>query len=118
MLNALFIKDEIFTGKFKWYKISDGKCKLLKSKSDQKELDITKPKYNTKMFKQQVEDQEKEIDEEFFKKHSEYQSPSEMLDNLLSLDNLKRNEVTEKINNNFEYLSDKVTELPSNEVIK
>ena len=41
-----------------------------------------------------------------------------MLENLLSLENLKRNEVAEKINNNFEYLSDKVTELPSNEVIK
>ena len=41
-----------------------------------------------------------------------------MLENLLSLENLKRNEVAEKINNNFKYLSDKVTELPSNEVIK
>ena len=69
------------------------------------------------MFKQQVEDQEKEIDKEFFKKYFKYQSPSEMLENLLSLDNLKRNEVAEKINN-FEYLSDKVTELLSNEVIK
>ena len=43
------------------------------------------------MFKQQTDDQEKEIDKEFFKKFFEYQSPSEMLDNLLSLDNHKRN---------------------------
>ena len=35
-----------------------------------------------------------------------------MLDNSFSLDNLKRNEVAEKISNNFEYLSDKVKELP------
>ena len=35
--------DKIFTREFKWYKISDGKYKLLKSKSDKKESDIAKP---------------------------------------------------------------------------
>ena len=70
------------------------------------------------MFKQQIKDQETEIDKELFKKYFEYQSPSEMLDNLLSLDNLRRNEVSEKIGNHFEYLSDKVKELPPNEGVK
>ena len=32
VLNALFMVDECFTGEFKWYKISDGKYKILKSK--------------------------------------------------------------------------------------
>ena len=67
------------------------------------------------MFKQKIEDQEKEIDKKMFEKYFEYQSPSEMLDNLFSLDNLKRNYVAEKISNNFEYLFDKVKELPLNE---
>ena len=53
-----------------------------------------------------------------FEKHSEYQSPSDMLKNLFSLDNLKRNEVAEKISNNFEYLFDKVKELPPNEGVE
>ena len=70
------------------------------------------------MFKQQTDDQEKEIDKELFKKYFEYQSPSEMLDNLLSLDNLRRNEVSEKISNHFEYLFDKVKELPPDEGVK
>ena len=91
MLNALFRADENFTGGFKWYKKDNGEYKLLKSKRFQKESDIPKPKYNTKVFKQQTDDQEKEIDKELFKKYFEYQSPSEMLDNLLSLDNHKRN---------------------------
>ena len=70
------------------------------------------------MFKQQIKDQETEIDKELFKKYFEYQSPSEMLDNLLSLDNLRRNEVSEKISNHFEYLFDKVKELPPDEGVK
>ena len=41
------------------------------------------------------------------KKYFEYQSPSEMLDDLFSLNNIKRNEVAEKISNDFEYLVDK-----------
>ena len=53
-----------------------------------------------------------------FEKHFEYQSPSKMLDNLFSLDNLKRNEVAEKVNNSFEYLFDKVKELPLNEWVE
>ena len=36
MLYAFFMLDEIFTGEFNQYKIIDGPCKLLKSKSDQK----------------------------------------------------------------------------------
>ena len=51
MLTALYMVGEIFTEEFKWYKISDGKYKLLRSKSDQKESDIAKPKYNTEVFK-------------------------------------------------------------------
>ena len=70
------------------------------------------------MFKQKIEDQEKEIDKKMFEKYFEYQSPSEMLDNLFSLENLKRNGVAEKISNNFEYLFDKVKELPPNEGVK
>ena len=70
------------------------------------------------MFKQKIEDQEKEIDKKMFEKYFEYQSPSEVLDNLFSLDNLKRNEVAEKISNNFEYLLDKVKELPLNEKVE
>ena len=70
------------------------------------------------MFKQQIKDQETEIDKELFKKYFEYQSPSEMLDNLLSLDNLRRNEVSEKISNPFEYLFDKDKELPPDEGVK
>ena len=70
------------------------------------------------MFKQQIKDQETEIDKELFKKYFEYQSPSEMLDNLLSLDNLRRNEVSEKISNHFEYLFDKVKEFPPDEGVK
>ena len=70
------------------------------------------------MIKQQIEDQEKKAYKELFKKHFEYQSPSTMLDNLLSLDNLKRNEATEKISHNFKYLSDKVKELPPNEGVE
>ena len=38
-----------------------------------------------------------------------------MLDNLCSLDNVKKDEVTEKISNNLEHLHDKVKELPLNE---
>ena len=38
-----------------------------------------------------------------------------MLDNLLSLDKRKINEVAEKINNNFQYLFEKVKECPLNE---
>ena len=41
-----------------------------------------------------------------------------MLDNLCSLDNVKQNEVAEKISNNLEYLLDKVKELPLNERVK
>ena len=41
-----------------------------------------------------------------------------MINNLLSLDNLKRNEVSEKISNTFKYLSDKVKELPPNDGVK
>ena len=70
------------------------------------------------MFKQQIENQEKEIDKKLFEKYFEYQSPSEMLDNLFSLENLKRNGVAEKISNNFEYLFDKVKELPPNEGVE
>ena len=38
-----------------------------------------------------------------------------MLDNLLSLDNHKRNQVAEIINNNFKYLLDKGKEMSLNE---
>ena len=50
-----------------------------------------------------------------FKKYFEYQIPNEMLDNLLSLDNVKGNEAAVKISNNFKYLSDKAKELSLNE---
>ena len=53
-----------------------------------------------------------------FEKLFEYQSPSEMFDNLFSLDSLQRNEVTEKISNYFGYLLDKVKELPLNEKVE
>ena len=53
-----------------------------------------------------------------FEKLFEYQSPSEMFDNLFSLDSLQRNEVTEKISNYFGYLLDKVKELPLNEMVE
>ena len=36
--------DGIFTGEFKWYKLSDTGYMLLRSKSDQKESDIIKQK--------------------------------------------------------------------------
>ena len=32
--------DEIFTWEFKWYKVNDGEYMLLKSKSNEKKLDI------------------------------------------------------------------------------
>ena len=35
VLNALLMVDEVFTGELKWHKISDGKYKLLRSKSNQ-----------------------------------------------------------------------------------
>ena len=38
-------------------------------------------KSDIEVFKQQIEDQEKEIDKTLFEKYFEYQSPSEMLDN-------------------------------------
>ena len=41
-----------------------------------------------------------------------------MLDNLFSLENLKRNGVAEKISNNFEYTFDKVKELRQYERVK
>ena len=107
--------DGIFTGEFKWYILIDDKYKLLRSKSNQEESNIAGQKSDIEVFKQQIEDQEKEIDKKLFEKYFEYQSPSEMLDNLFSLDNLKRNYVAEKISNNFEYLFDKVKELPLNE---
>ena len=44
MLNALFMVDEIFTGEFKWYKLTDSRCKLLISKSNQKESDMAEQK--------------------------------------------------------------------------
>ena len=59
VLNALFLLDEIFTGEFKWYKLIDGKYKLLRSKSNQKELDVVEKKPDIEKFKQQIEDQEK-----------------------------------------------------------
>ena len=49
MLNALFMVDECFTGEFKWYKISDGKYKILKSKSVKKESDIAEQKSDIKV---------------------------------------------------------------------
>ena len=49
VLNALFMVDECFTGEFKWYKISDGKYKILKSKSVKKESDIAKQKSDIKV---------------------------------------------------------------------
>ena len=42
VINALFMEDEIFTGEFKRYKLSDVGYILLRSKSDKKELDIVK----------------------------------------------------------------------------
>ena len=42
------------------------------------------------MFKQQVEDQEKEIDKKLFEKYFEYQSLNEMLDNVFSLWNVRQ----------------------------
>ena len=108
VLNSPLIVDEIFTGEFKWYKMSDGKYKLLKSKSDQKASDIVERKSDIEVFKQQIEDQEKEIDKKLFENYFEYQSPNKMLDNLFSLGNLKRNQFAEKISNNFERLFDKV----------
>ena len=44
VLNALFMVDEIFTGEFKWYKLTDSRCKLLISKSNQKESDMAEQK--------------------------------------------------------------------------
>ena len=41
--------DECSTGEFKWYKISDGKYKILKSKSVQKESDIAEQKSDIKV---------------------------------------------------------------------
>ena len=41
-----------------------------------------------------------------------------MLDNLCSLDNVKKDEVTEKISDNLEHLHDKVKELPLNERVE
>ena len=38
--------DEIFTGEFKWYKLSDTEYMLLRSKTNQKESDIVKQKSN------------------------------------------------------------------------
>ena len=49
VLNALFMVDECFTGEFKRYKISDGKYKILKSKSVQKESDIAEQKSDIKV---------------------------------------------------------------------
>ena len=49
VLNALFMVDECFTGEFKWYKISDGKYKILKSKSAKKESDIAEQKSDIKV---------------------------------------------------------------------
>ena len=44
LINALFIVDEIVTGEFKLHKMIDVKCKLLKSKSDQKESYLVRHK--------------------------------------------------------------------------
>ena len=49
------------------------------------------------MFKQQIQDQEKEIDKKLFQKYFEYQSQSEMLDDLFSLGHLQRNEVAKRL---------------------
>ena len=69
VLNAVFMVDEVLTREFKWYKISEVKYKLVRSKGGQKESDIAKSKCHTEVFKQQIEDQEKEIDKELFKKY-------------------------------------------------
>ena len=44
IINAVFMVDEIFIGEFKWYKLSDVGCILLRLKSDWKESDIVKQK--------------------------------------------------------------------------
>ena len=44
IINAVFMVDEIFTGEFKWYKLSDVGCIPLRPKSDWKESDIVKQK--------------------------------------------------------------------------
>ena len=49
VLHALFMVDECFTEEFKWYKISDGKYKILKSKSVKKESDIAEQKSDIKV---------------------------------------------------------------------
>ena len=53
-------------------------------------------KSDIEMLKQQIEDQKKKK-KKIVCKIFEYQSPSEMLDNLFSLGHLKRNEVSEKL---------------------
>ena len=110
--------DEIFTGELKCYILIDDKYKLLRSQSNKKESNIAEQKPDIEVFKQQIEDQEKEIDKKLFEKYFEYQSASELLDNLFALDNLKRNYVAEKITNNFEYLFDKIKEFPLNEKVE
>ena len=42
MLNALFMVDEIVTVECKWYKVNDGEYSLLKSKYNEKKLDIAR----------------------------------------------------------------------------
>ena len=85
------------------YQLIDDEYKLLRSKSNQKESNIVEQKSDIEVFKKQIEDKEKEIDKKLFEKYFECQSPSEMLHSLAFKFSLERNEVAEKISNNFQY---------------
>ena len=52
--------DEIFTGELKWYKLSDDRYVLLRSKSDQKESDMVEQKSDEQLDITDMPDLERE----------------------------------------------------------
>ena len=52
--------DEIFTGELKWYKLSDDRYVLLRSKSDQKESDMVEQKSDEQLDTKDMPDLESE----------------------------------------------------------
>ena len=101
--------DEQFAGEFKWYKLSDTGYTLLRSKSDQKESDIIKQKFDKQPGTTDIPDLESE-ESVAQRRNQQGQglkilTPNQMLSRLpISLAQLKAGNNSEKLKNEIRQL--------------
>ena len=101
--------DEIFTGELKWYKLSDDRYVLLRSKSDQKESDMVEQKSDEQLDTKDMPDLESE-ESVAQRRNQEGQrlkmlTPNQMLSRLpISLAQLKAGNNSEKLKNEIRQL--------------